>query len=65
MIRNFIIHAVTTLFIIWYWSNSDSSSKDEFFYLYLIGSQAALFFLLHKISQLSAELMSLKEPKDE
>lgn len=65
MIRNLIIHAVTTLFIIWYWNHSDNSAKNEFFYLYLIGSQASLYFLLHKISQLSAEIISLKEQKDE
>jgi len=56
-----ITFAITTIFIISYWNASDSSSKDELFYLMLIGYQIGLFFFAREISKLSAELASLKD----
>lgn len=61
MIKHISIHVVTTLFIIWYWNNSDASSKDELFYIILIGLQVALFFFANEISKLTAELKKLKK----
>jgi hypothetical protein len=61
MIKHISIHVITTLFIIWYWNNSDASSKDELFYFILIGLQVALFFFANEISKLTAELEKLKK----
>ena len=61
MIKHISIHVITTLFIIWYWNNSDTSYKDELFYFILIGLQVALFFFANEISKLTAELKKLKK----
>jgi hypothetical protein len=60
MFKLSIIHIITTLFIILYWNNLDGASKDELFYLVIIGYQAGILFFAHKISKLSTELASLK-----
>ncbi len=61
MIKIAIIFVITTIFIISYWNNSDASSKDELFYLMLIGYQMAIFYCAREISKLSSELAILKE----
>ncbi len=60
MIKISIVHIITTLFIVLYWSYLDSSSKDELFYLLVIGYQVVILFFAHKISKLSTELACLK-----
>ena len=61
MMKIAITFAITTIFIISYWNDSDGSSKDELFYLMLIGYQIGLFFFAREISKLSAELARFKD----
>lgn len=65
MIKNIIIHSITTVLIIWYWNNSSSSTKDDMFYIYLIGSQIGFFFFSYKISKLTTELSNFKKELNE